>query len=88
MALLIKRVERTMTSADWKLCHKRYERGNHGQAFGAAALLARNTNKPAYVHASARGYIVQSDVPCLPHGGRYYEITIDGPVMHGRLYET
>jgi len=87
MASLIKRVERIMTSADWKLCHKRYERNNHGQAFGAAALLARDANKPAYVRATARGYAVQSKIPCLPPGRRYYEITVDGPTVRGRLYE-
>ena len=49
--------------------------------FGAASLTARLT---AWL---AGGYVVQSEMPCLPPGRRYYEITVDGPAVHGQLYE-
>jgi hypothetical protein len=88
MATLVKTVEKTATEAEWEGFKARFHRGNREETFEAAAKKARRLGYAQYVYTTHGGFQVTSERPVLPPGNRYYEITVVGDTIIGKLFET
>lgn len=87
MAKEIKTVTKVVGDAEWRSVGLQFNRGDIQATLSVAGRSAWLTKTARYVYAEHAGYVIDKQRPTLPHGQQYWEITVDGGAMIGKLFE-